>query len=121
MIRHSGIMIRAAGIALICCIVLALPLLLVTDAAEPDAKALYESKCALCHGKDCKAQTKGGQMMKTPDLTTADWKNGNRVEDIEKTLHEGLGTKMKSYEGKLTPAEISAVAKYAAELCKKSE
>jgi mono/diheme cytochrome c family protein len=72
---------------------------------------IYEKKCLMCHGKDGVGDTKAGKMMKTPDISSADWKNGKSVAEVTKTLHEGLG-KMPKYEGKLSEAEIKAVAEY---------
>ena len=72
---------------------------------------VFEKKCVMCHGKDGVGDTKAGKMMKTPDITVAEWKNGKTVAELVKTLREGLG-KMPKYEGKLNEEELEAVAEY---------
>lgn len=72
---------------------------------------VYTKKCVMCHGKDGVGDTKAGAMMKTPNITVVEWKNGKTVADLVKTLHEGLG-KMPKYEGKLSEEELAAVAEY---------
>lgn len=75
-------------------------------AADPDGKALYDAKCAMCHGKDgvAKPLAKG-----SGNFNDAAWQKANPAETIEKVATEGKG-KMKGYAGKLTPEEIKAVA-----------
>ena len=73
--------------------------------------AIYKKRCLMCHGEDGVGDTKAGKMTKTPDINTAEWKNGKTVADLEKTLGEGLG-KMPKYEGKLSEDELKAVSEY---------
>ena len=73
--------------------------------------AVYKKRCLMCHGEDGVGDTKAGKMTKTPDITSAEWKNGKTVADLEKTLREGLG-KMPKYEGKLSDDELKAVSEY---------
>lgn len=70
--------------------------------ATPDGAAIYKSKCAMCHGAngEGKAAMKTAQFPKT--LAEA---------DIVKTLENGKN-KMPSFKGKLSPDEISQVAKF---------
>ena len=70
--------------------------------ATPDGAALYKSKCAMCHG----ASGEGKAAMKTVQFpkTLAE-------ADIVKTLENGKN-KMPSFKGKLTPDEITQVAKF---------
>jgi mono/diheme cytochrome c family protein len=77
-------------------------------AAEPDGKDLYETKCAMCHGKDgvAKAMAKG-----SADFNDPAWQKTSSLEAIEETARTGKG-KMKGYEGKLTPEEIKAIASH---------
>ncbi len=78
-------------------------------------KKIYDSKCVTCHGDDAKGDTKAGNMMKTPDLTTEAWKQGTSVAEVVKTLREGLG-KMPKYEGKISEGDLKAVAEYTRKL-----
>lgn len=75
-------------------------------AAGPDGKALYEAKCAMCHGKDgvAKPLAKG-----SGNFNDAAWQKANPAEAIEKVATDGKG-KMKGYAGKLAPEEIQAIA-----------
>lgn len=75
----------------------------------------YGSKCAMCHGKDGKAETKAGKSTQTPDLTKGPWKHGSSPAEVEKIIREGF-KKMPKYEGKLSPDEIKAVAEYTRKL-----
>lgn len=77
----------------------------------PQAKAVFDAKCAGCHGKDLKADTSVGKMIGVPDLTHTPWKNGSTEGDVEKAIEEGPG-KMPAYKDKLTEPEIEALAKY---------
>ena len=76
--------------------------------ATPDGAALYKSKCAMCHG----ANGEGKAAMKTTafkkDMTEA---------DIVKIIESGKG-KMPAYKGKLSPDEITQVAKHVKSLAK---
>jgi mono/diheme cytochrome c family protein len=71
------------------------------DALMSRGKTLYASTCATCHGPDGKGDGPGGLGL-TPKprnfaMKTA-WKNGTRLEDIYKTLDEGIkGSSMVSY------------------------
>lgn len=64
-------------------------------------KVIYEQTCATCHGAEGKGDGPGaGQLNPKPrNFTVKDgWKNGTKMEDIYKTLDEGLkGTSMVSY------------------------
>lgn len=64
-------------------------------------KALYAQTCATCHGPDGKGDGPGGAGLNPRPRnfkSQAGWKNGTRLEDIYKTLEEGLkGTSMVSY------------------------
>jgi len=82
---------------------------------DSPGKTVYDSKCAMCHGDDAKADTRAGKMLQTPDLTTESWKQGTSVPEVVKTLLEGLG-KMPKYEDKLSEEELKAVAGYTLKL-----
>lgn len=85
---------------------------------EATGEKIYAQKCATCHGEDARGDTKMGRMTKTPDLTTAEWKNGTELGQVIKTLKEGLG-KMPPYKGKLSEEELRAVAAHTLKLrCK---
>jgi mono/diheme cytochrome c family protein len=64
-------------------------------------KTLYASTCATCHGPEGKGDGPGGAGLnpKPRNFTAGTgWKNGPRLEDIYKTLDEGVkGSSMVSY------------------------
>ncbi len=80
--------------------------------AEDEGQALYDKKCAMCHGKDgvAKAMAKG-----SANLNDAEWQKATSVEDIVKVTLEGKG-KMPKYDGKLTHEQIKSVAEYVKKL-----
>jgi len=75
-------------------------------ADAPDGKALYDSKCAMCHGKDGVAKTtaKGAMNLNDPKFQEA-----NTAEVIAKVIADGKG-KMKGLKDKLTPEQVTSVA-----------
>ncbi len=83
---------------------------LVAPAARADgAAATFQAKCAACHGKDGKGQSDMAKKLGVKDLTATKLP----VADIEKVIANGRG-KMTPWKGKLSDAEISALAKYVA-------
>ena len=87
----------------------ALIALVVAPAAQAaDGKALYEGKCAMCHGKDgvAKAVAKG-----SANFNDAKWQAATKVEAVETVITDGKG-KMKGYKDKMSAEEIKAVAAY---------
>ncbi len=69
----------------------------------------FQSKCAACHGKDGKGSSPMAQKLGVKDLTVTKLS----AADIEKTIANGKG-KMTPFKGKLSDAEISALAKWVA-------
>ncbi len=69
-----------------------------------DAKALYESDCAKCHGADGKGATKMGQKLGCKDYTDAKVQADLKDDAAIKAIKEGLKDKdgktlMKATEG----------------------
>ncbi len=81
---------------------------LAAPARADDAKALFASKCASCHGPDGKGQTNMGKKLGAKDLTAL----GESEAAIAKAIEEGKAPKMAAYKGKLTEEQIKAVAAY---------
>ena len=77
-----------------------------TPVAAEDGKALYEKKCAMCHGADGtpKKMAEGSKAFTDPEF-----KKSATVEAIVKDTHEGKG-KMKPV--KVTDDEAKAIADY---------
>jgi len=67
-----------------------------------DAKAIFISKCALCHGHDGKQQYAGAKNLGESVLPS---------EEVVKIISEGKGN-MPPHRGTLTSEEIQALASY---------
>jgi cytochrome c6 len=76
--------------------------------AAEDGKALYESKCAMCHGKDgvAKSTAKGSANLNDPAFQKA-----NDAAAIVKLTTEGKN-KMPAYKEKLSAEQLQAIADY---------
>ncbi len=72
-----------------------------------DSAAVFQKKCATCHGKDGKGQTKMGEKMGIKDLTAS----ASSATDVEKAIADGKN-KMPAFKGKLSEEEIKALASY---------
>lgn len=79
---------------------------LAAAARAEEAAALFQQKCAVCHGKDGKG-TPAGQKMGAPDLTKL--KDGEA--ELVSVISNGKG-KMAAYKGKLTEPQIKELAKF---------
>ena len=79
------------------------PLALAQDAAAPDGKALYQKKCAMCHGADGVAK---GSAKGSANLNDAAWQAQVKDDDIESAITKGKG-KMKPI--KMAAAEAHAI------------
>jgi len=86
---------------------LSVSFLLAGAAQAADGKALYGSKCAVCHGPDGKGQSAMGKKLGVKDLSITKLSAG----DIEGTISKGKG-KMTPFEGKLSAEEIKAVGAF---------
>lgn len=79
------------------------------SAAQPDGKAVYLAKCALCHGKDG-APLPAFAKKNAPDFRNAAWHKRKTDEQIRKSIAEGTpGTMMRPFGKSLSPAEIRAL------------
>jgi len=94
-------------------LVLACALLAPAFAEGVDGKALYASKCAMCHGADgvAKAMAKGSANFNDPGFALS-------ADDITKVTMEGKN-KMPKFEGKLKPEEAKAISDYIKSLAPK--
>ena len=98
-----------------CAVTLSLLILSATAVAaadDVDGKALYERKCAMCHGKDGVARSlaKG-----SGNFNDAGWQESRTLEVVIETITKGKG-KMPKNEDKLSTEEIKAIAEYVKKL-----
>jgi mono/diheme cytochrome c family protein len=74
----------------------------------PDGAALYDSRCALCHGKDGVGlpnwKSKG-----QPDFTQAEWQKAHTDEQITESIKNGKGKFMPAFKSRLSDEETGAV------------
>src|SRR5512139_826404 len=95
-------------LALLLAVCAVIALVAAPAAQAADGKALYDAKCAMCHGKDgvAKPMAKG-----SANLNDAKWQEATKVEAVETVVTDGKG-KMKGYKDKMSGEEIKAVATY---------
>jgi mono/diheme cytochrome c family protein len=100
-------MMKKLALSVVAVAVIALATAPVAHAAA-DGKALYDAKCAMCHGKDgvAKPMAKG-----SANFNDAKWQASMAADKIVAVMESGKG-KMPAYKGKLTPEEEKAVADY---------
>jgi cytochrome c6 len=91
------------GIPIFLCV---LALAAVPCAAGEDGKALYEQKCAICHGKDGVAKPPGKGSM---DFGDPAFQKAWSAPAIEKIVADGK-EKMPAYRSKLAPEQIKLIA-----------
>ena len=94
----------SSALLILVLLVLISPLSIADDAA----KALYDKKCAMCHGKDgvAKKMATGSANLNDPE-----WQGANSADSIAKVAAEGKG-KMKGLAAKLSEEELKAIADY---------
>jgi len=85
--------------------------------AQETGEGVFKAKCAMCHGPDATGKTKMGEMLKVPDLHSADVQKLSEAELIH-IVTKGK-EKMPAYEGKLSKEEIQKVVLYIREFGKK--
>ena len=85
--------------------------------AARDAGAVFESRCATCHGKDGRAKTMKAKFNKARNLTDAAWQAEVSDERIYNSIANGRG-KMPAFAKKLSHAEIEGLVGYVRSLKK---
>lgn len=85
-------------------------------APAANAEADYVAKCAMCHGKDGKGESKLGQKVGVKDLTDAQYQasftDEKAFKDIKEGLKDGEKILMTAFGGKLSDAQIKALVTY---------
>ncbi len=75
------------------------------------AAAIYEKKCATCHGKDGKGHTRMGEKLGIKELAVLPAGSTTTAADVEKVVRDGKG-KMPAFKDKLSDDEIKALAAF---------
>jgi mono/diheme cytochrome c family protein len=73
-----------------------------------DGASLYDSKCALCHGKDG-AGLPNWKSLGQPDFTDGAWQKSHTDEQIAGSIKNGKGKFMPGFKSKLSEEETGAV------------
>jgi mono/diheme cytochrome c family protein len=107
----AGVALTRTTISLAVAAVLGLA---VPGRAADDGKALYQSKCAMCHGMDGVARTMAAGARNFNDPA---FKKAETVDTVAKIIHDGKG-KMPGLGDKLTADQARAIAAYVLTLAK---
>ena len=75
-----------------------------------DAKAIFEGKCATCHGPDGAAKTARGKKMKMKSVKETIAKES--AEEMAKAVENGKGVDMPAYGKELAKQQIQAIVEY---------
>ena len=76
-----------------------------------DARGLFTENCATCHGQNGRAHTFHGLLAGAQNFTSLEWQVATTDKQIVHAINAGPGV-MPAFEGKLSPSEIEALAKY---------
>jgi mono/diheme cytochrome c family protein len=77
-----------------------------------EARAIFEGKCATCHGKDGRAKTLKAKFNKARDLTDPAWQAEVSDERLYNSIANGRGRKMPAFAKKLSPVELEELVGY---------
>lgn len=88
-------------------------------AQTPDGKTVYLANCKKCHGVRGTPPKSMREQFPKIAMFDAAFCAKHSEDSIVTVLIKGKGEDMKSFKGKLTPAEMVAVAKYVHELAEK--
>ncbi len=73
-----------------------------------DGAALYDSRCALCHGKDG-AGLPNWKSKGQPDFTNSEWQKARTDQQIADSIKNGKGKFMPAFKSRLSEEETIAV------------
>jgi mono/diheme cytochrome c family protein len=119
-VRAIALGIGAAGVALVMSLSAAAAATATQDppakpaAGKIDAAEIYKARCQVCHAVD------GNSPM--PGMSFADgvWKHGSTIKEVTNTITNGVpATAMMPFKTQLSPAEISAMARFVRKFDKK--
>ncbi|HEX8162488.1 MAG TPA: c-type cytochrome [Pyrinomonadaceae bacterium] len=82
--------------------------------APADVRTIYSQRCASCHGEDGDAQTEKGELYGATDFTSKKWWDKERPSDarLRRAISKGKSGGMPSFGGRISAADISALATY---------
>ena len=74
-------------------------------------RAVYESKCARCHGSDGAGRTRMAEIVEPPDMTDPAWQRQRSNARMIASVSNGLG-QMPAFKKKLSRQDIAATVAY---------
>lgn len=83
----------------------------VVGARGSRAKALFDARCARCHGEDGRGKTKLGEMLAPPDFTDEDWQKRASDARMRDSIRDGVG-EMPAFSRKLSRRDITTLVSY---------
>jgi mono/diheme cytochrome c family protein len=119
-VRAIALGIGAAGVALVMSLSATAASATQDPPAKPaaagkvDAAEIYKTRCQVCHAVD------GNSPM--PNMSFADgvWRHGSTIKEVTNTITNGVpATAMMPFKTQLSPAEISAMARFVRKFDKK--
>ena len=119
-VRAIALGIGAAGVALVMSLSATAAATTQDPPAKPaaagkvDAAEIYKTRCQVCHAAD------GNSPM--PNMSFADgvWRHGSTIKEVTNTITNGVpATAMMPFKTQLSPAEISAMARFVRKFDKK--
>jgi mono/diheme cytochrome c family protein len=119
-VRAIALGIGAAGVALVMSLSATAAATTQDPPAKPaaagkvDAAEIYKTRCQVCHAAD------GNSPM--PNMSFADgvWRHGSTIKEVTNTITNGVpATAMMPFKTQLSPAEITAMARYVRKFDKK--
>jgi mono/diheme cytochrome c family protein len=81
------------------------------EQANVDAKVLFASECATCHGKDGQAKTFKAKFNHARNLTDVKWQAEATDERLYNSIRNGKG-KMPAFGKKLSDSQINALVAF---------
>lgn len=72
------------------------------------AQAVFEDRCARCHGRDGRGQTKLGEMLGPPDFTDAAWQKAATDARMKSSIVNGVGG-MPAFKRTLSARDLNAL------------
>jgi cytochrome c6 len=79
--------------------------------AAGDARSVYNTRCASCHGRDGRAASAHARREHARDMTSGEWQDSVSDERIYNSISNGKG-KMPAFKKKLTDAQIDELVNY---------
>jgi cytochrome c6 len=76
-----------------------------------DARSVYNSKCASCHGRDGRATSTRAKRARARDMSSGEWQDSVSDERIYNSISNGKG-KMPAFKKKLSDAQIDELVNY---------